>query len=153
MVKYVRDVICDKTAERQDLSHTPDGVFALEKNGKVALFFLEIDRGTEVVSNKDKGVLKAIRFYAQYLMDGKYQRYAKDFDVDSFKGFRALFVTTSEERRQNIRDAAATLGVSQKALQFLWIATGFRVLLMPGPFGYIWLSADPTDDNKYLIVK
>jgi hypothetical protein len=54
--KYLRDNI-------NGLSHTPDGVFALEKSGKSALFFVEIDRGIEVVSDPEKGLLKAIIFY------------------------------------------------------------------------------------------
>lgn len=58
--KYIKDIICDIDSDQKEISHTPDGVFALEKNGKAALFFLEIDRGTEVVSNEDKGVLKIL---------------------------------------------------------------------------------------------
>src|SRR5262247_1573099 len=45
--KYIRD-------NAGEFSHTPDGVFALEKAGNAALFFLEIDRGVEVVSDPEK---------------------------------------------------------------------------------------------------
>jgi len=85
----------------------PDAAFVLENTwtGRRALFFLEIDRGTEVISDPDKGVLKALRFYAEYLLTAKYQRYAHDFSCSEFKGFRALFVTTSPVRVQNIRQA------------------------------------------------
>ena len=150
VTKYIRDVICDIAHEQQEVSHTPDGVFALERNGKQALFFLEIDRGTEVVSDPDKGVLKSIRFYANYLLEGKYQRYAKDFGTSEFKGFRALYVTTTDIRLANIRQAAGALPVPVKAKRFNWITT-FKQLIQSTIFTPIWYSIDPTDENRYQI--
>src|SRR5215469_478033 len=73
MARYIRDVVCDVGNGRRELGHTPDAVFALEKNGMPALFFLEIDRGTEVVSDPEKGVLKACRFYLNLLVGGGFQ--------------------------------------------------------------------------------
>jgi len=148
--KYIKDVICDIASERKEISHTPDGVFALEKNGKTALFFLEIDRGTEVVSNAEKGVLKSLRFYMNYLIEGKYQRYGKDFGVESFKGFRSLYVTTSENRLQNIRVATESLNIPQKAKRFHWIIT-FDQLSEKSMFEPIWVSIDPHDSHNYQI--
>jgi hypothetical protein len=58
----LRDNVCDVRRNTQQLSHTPDGAFALEKDGKAVLFFVEIDRGDEVVSDPNKGVLKSIVF-------------------------------------------------------------------------------------------
>jgi len=150
VTKYLKDVICDIAAERQEVSHTPDSAFALEKNGKTALFFLEIDRGTEVVSNMNKGVLKSLRFYMNYLLDGKYQRYAKDFRVESFKGFRSLYVTTSEIRVQNIREATRTLNIPPKAKRFHWITT-FETLSKNNVFDPVWRSIDSGDQNNYSI--
>ncbi len=150
ITKYIKDVICDIETEGGEISHTPDGVFALEKNNKVALFFLEIDRGTEVVSKVDKGVLKSIRFYLSYLLNGKYQRYAKDFNVKSFKGFRSLYVTTSDARLQNIRQATDSLNISNKAKRFHWITT-FDTLKQSGVLNSIWVSVDPSDSHKYQI--
>ena len=148
--KYIRDVICDIADNREEVSHTPDGVFALERIGKQALFFLEIDRGTEVVSDPDKGVLKSIRFYANYLLEGKYQRYAKDFGVTAFKGFRSVYVTTSAARLQNIREATTDLQVPQKAKRFHWITTVDKVT-NETIFTPIWVSIDPTDSATYQI--
>lgn len=150
VTKYIRDVIYDIADERHEVSHTPDGVFALERNGKQALFFLEIDRGTEVVSDPDKGVLKSIRFYANYLLEGKYQRYAKDFGVPEFKGFRSLYVTTTDIRLANIRQAAGVLPAPAKAKRFTWITT-FDQLTQSTIFTPIWYSIDPTDDSRYQI--
>jgi len=148
--KYIRDVICDVAHDRQEISHTPDGVFALEKEGKQALFFLEIDRGTEVVGDVDKGVLKSIRFYASYLIDGRYQRYATDFGISEFKGFRSLYVTTTTARLENIRRSVTKLDVPQKAKRFHWITTEAE-LSTQSIFTPIWLSIDPTDDKLYQI--
>jgi hypothetical protein len=148
--KYIRDAICDIANEREEVSHTPDGVFALERNGKQALFFLEIDRGTEIVSDHDKGVLKSVRFYANYLLEGKYQRYAKDFGIPEFKGFRSLYVTTTDIRLANIRQAAGALPIPIKAKRFNWITT-FDKLTPSTIFTPIWFSTDPTDDSMYQI--
>jgi hypothetical protein len=69
---YAKKAIRDNV---NTLSHTPDAVFALEKNGKPALFFLEIDRGTEIVSNPEKGLLKAVVFYLHYWKSQNWQQY------------------------------------------------------------------------------
>ncbi len=150
VTKYIRDYIFDVANEQREVSHTPDGVFALGRNGKQALFFLEIDRGTEVVSDPDKGVLKSVRFYANYLLNGSYRRYAKDFDVAAFKAFRSLYVTTSAERLGNIRQAAVKLNVSDKVKRFQWITTNDQ-LSAQTIFTPIWSSMDPTDTSNYQI--
>jgi hypothetical protein len=148
VAKYVRDVICDLAPGRETISHTPDGVFALEKDGKSALFFLEIDRGTEVISDPEKGVLKSLRFYANYLLEGKYQRYTKDFGVAGFKGFRTLFVTTTTDRLDSIRRAASELPTHDKARRFLWITTEEKVTNR-SIFTPIWKSMDLGDETIY----
>jgi Replication-relaxation len=150
VTKYIRDVICDMADDRREVSHTPDGVFALERDGKQALFFLEIDRGTEVVSDPEKGVLKSVRFYANYLLDGKYQRYALDFGVSAFHGFRSLYVTTTDTRVANIRQAATSLSVPVKTRRFTWITTNDK-LTQSTIFTPIWHSLDSTDESKYQI--
>ncbi|SYZ71875.1 hypothetical protein TRIP_C10074 [Candidatus Zixiibacteriota bacterium] len=150
IAKYIRDVVCDMSAEREQVSHTPDGVFALEKAGKAALFFLEIDRGTETVSDNDKGVLKSLRFYSNYLIDGGYQRYAKDFGIEAFKGFRALYLTTSEARLANIRKATFGLQVPQKAKQFIWLGL-FQDVTSESLFSPVWRSINPDDNKVYSI--
>lgn len=149
-VKYIRDVVCDIETSRPEISHTPDGVFALERNGKAALFFVEVDRGTEGISDPEKGVLKAIRFYAQYLLNGKYQRYADDFKSDQFKGFRTLFVTTSDARVKNIRKVVSEIDIPPKARLFVWLTT-FEAIYKEGLFAPVWLSSDVADKRTYKI--
>lgn len=150
VMKYIKDVICDVANEREQVSHTPDGVFALEKDGRAALFFLEIDRGTEVVADPRKGVLKCLRFYASYLVDGKYQRYARDFAVEGFKGFRTLIVTSTQARLLSIRRASTEMDVPPKAKRFLWVTTEDKIT--PDiVFTPIWKSIDSEDNTTYRI--
>lgn len=148
VTKYIRDVVCDIRDKRETIGHTPDAVFALEKDGKAALFFLEIDRGTESVSDAEKGVLKCVRFYLNYLADGKYQRYSRDFGCGEFKGFRALIVTTSDQRLKNCRVAAKALDFAVQGKRFIWIST-YDQIGKTGPLSSIWHSLDSGDEMVY----
>ena len=150
ITKYIKDFICDLGDPARKISHTPDGVFALEKNSVPALFFLEIDRGTEVISNEEKGVLKAVKFYLNYLVSGGYQRYQEDFHCQAFKGFRALFVTTTAARVEHMRQAISQLAFAPKAKQFIWLTDEQRVEPQT-IFQPIWRSADAGDTNLYRI--
>ncbi len=150
LIKHIKDFVCDIQRPTQSLNHTPDAVFALSKDGKPGLFFLEIDRGTEVVSDPEKGVLKACRFYLNYLMSGGYQRYAKDFNCQAFRGFRTLFVTTSAERLANMRTAVSTFSFDDKAKKFIWFVTKEQVALT-NLFQANWLSGDRRDTTLYRI--
>jgi Replication-relaxation len=141
--KYIRDRI-------HEHSHTPDAVFALEKNGKAALFFLEIDRGIEVVSNPEKGLLKAVVFYLNYWVSKKWQRYQKDF-AKEFETFRTLIITTSKERIQHIREATSSYSFRDAhAKRFLW-ATTQEHATEDWIFEAIWRSMDKHDHTLYRI--
>jgi hypothetical protein len=149
MTKHIKDYVCDIERPMDTLNHTPDAVFALRKVGLSALFCLEIDRGTEVVSNSDKGVLKACRFYTRYLLSGGYQRYGADFGCEVFKGFRTLIITTSEARLQNIRQAVTALPVMDKAKRFIWLALYEEIA--ETILNKVWRSSDILDATKYQI--
>jgi hypothetical protein len=147
--KYIRDNVCDIANTSVQYSHTPDAVFALGKDGNTALFFLEIDRGLEVVSDPEKGLLKAIVFYLNYWADGKYQRYQADFGGAGFKNFRTLIVTTSQARLKNLRDVVTKLFFNQPHIKrFLW-ATTEAELTQQSLFAPIWNSLDSGDDMMY----
>src|SRR5262249_22287138 len=49
--KYIRSKVNDIALSAVSYSHTPDAVFSLEKDGRAALFFVEIDRGGEVLTD------------------------------------------------------------------------------------------------------
>lgn len=150
--KYLRDEVQPFGGEAL-LAHTPDGVFALERSGQLALFFLEVDRGTEVLGSPDHGVGKIVRFYLRYLVSGRFQRYRSDFGATGdFRGFRMLLVTTSQQRRENIRQRCGRIAFDPPAAKrFIWLAT--ESLLMEGdPLACQWVSLDPTDASRYSIV-
>ena len=45
VTKYIKDVVFDVANAQEEITHTPDGVLALSKAKRPALFFLEVDRG------------------------------------------------------------------------------------------------------------
>ena len=144
---YVRKYIHDKV---KDYSHTPDAVFALEKDGKSALFFVEIDRGGEVVSDPEKGLLKAVIFYLHYWASQKWQRYQTDFKCE-FETFRTLFITTSKERVAHLREATSKYSFPDSlAKRFLWSTIQSQITEV-WFFESIWHSLDITDATLYRI--
>jgi hypothetical protein len=134
----------------QGYSYTPDAVFCLEKDSKAALFFLEIDRGSEVLSDPEKGFLKCIVFYLNYWQGTQWKRYEKDFNRE-FRTFRMLTVTTSQERLQHMREAvtAYSFGNTQ-AKRFLW-GTIQDNTTADWLFEPIWQSMDATDTTLHQI--
>jgi hypothetical protein len=143
--KYIRDRVCDVKNQTIEYSHTPDAVFALGKNDSAALFFLEIDRGIEVISDPQKGLLKAVIFYLNYWVDGKYQHYSSDFANKPFKAFRSLFIVPSSERLQHLREEVTKLPFPKpEAKRFLWATTSGKVTTQT-LFEPIWLSLDIHD--------
>ena len=144
--KYIRDVIADIQDHRRRITHAPDGVFALQHQERCGLFFLEIDRGTTVLSNPDRGVLKMVRFYLSAFHSDGYQRYREDFGVPGpFRGFRVLIVVPSEERLQNIRRLCGSIVFDPPSTKrFIWLTTDDclqdRELLTRR-----WVSLDPAD--------
>jgi hypothetical protein len=148
--KYIRDRVCDITNEVIQHSHTPDGVFALQKDEKPALFFLEIDRGTEKVTDPNEGLLKGILFYLNYWQEGRYKRYEENFKA-TFSAFRLLLITTSGERIRNIRTAVTDLAFPNDSVKrFFWITTHGR-LQRDGVFNKIWVSLHRDDQTVYQI--
>lgn len=137
--------------DRQGITHTPDGIAVLECCGRAALFFIEVDRGTETLSDAERGVSKMFRFYLAYLASEGYQRYATMLRLPPFKAFRVLLTTTSETRLQNMRALAGELRFQPAhAKRFIWLATQASVTekTILGP---VWRALEPTDERAYAI--
>jgi hypothetical protein len=147
--KYIRQRISDITHSVTDISHTPDAVFALEKNGNPALFFLEIDRGTESIESRDRGFMKCMVFYLNYWSGTSWQRYASDFQRE-FQTFRLLVVTTSQERLSHMREVASLIAMDSEAKQFFW-GTVQSWVRKETIFESIWQSMDVEDETAYRI--
>lgn len=150
-IKVLRDEAPPANGEAL-VAHTPDGAFGLERGGQVALFFLEIDRGTEVLGAGEHGVGKIVRFYLRYLVSGRFQRFKSDFGAEAdFRGFRCLLVTTSAQRLENIRQRCGRVVFDPPAAKrFIWLATE-AVLKDGDPLVHQWQSLDPTDASLYTI--
>jgi hypothetical protein len=151
--KSNRDVIADVQDPRPKITHTPDGVFALERASRPALFFLEIDRGTETLSNPDRGLLKTIRFYLSSFVSESYQRFQQDFGATiPFKAFRVLIVVTSADRLQNIRKLSGSVAFEPAvAKRLVWLTTD-DALHDANILSRRWVSLDPTDTATYAIL-
>lgn len=153
LARHIRDVTCDIEEPRHKVAHTPDAVFALARGGKPALFFLEVDRGTEVLTDPARGFLKTLRFYLGYLQGEAYQRYRDDFRVaESFRAFRVLVVTATDQRLANIRTVGGHLrAASAHVRRFIWLTTlravSARTILSP-----IWVPLDPAVRERYAII-
>lgn len=150
--RYLRDVAADVQAPGAEIGHTPDGVFALQFGDAAALFFLEVDRGTESVSHRDRGVAKILRFYLSYLASGGHRRYEQVFGVPAFRSVRVLIVTSSHRRLMNIRAVGASLAFEPSSLlRIIWLAEiaaiEGAVLSLP------WVSLDPGDPAMYRILR
>jgi len=77
----------------------PDAVFAVADSvgGKTCLFFLEVDRGTEIMASPKrdmKDIRQKIVNYQWYFQSGGYKRYEAVFGA-SLRGFRLLFLSST----------------------------------------------------------
>jgi hypothetical protein len=141
--KYLRDTV-------KDYSHTPDAVFALEKDGNTALFFLEIDRGLETVSDPEKGFMKCVIFYLHYFIARKYMRFETDFSAP-FKSVRTLVITPSQKRLEHMRQAVTSFAFSPAQTKRLLWGTIQEQATKELLFESIWQSMDADDDKLYRI--
>jgi hypothetical protein len=141
--KYLRDTV-------KDYSHTPDAVFALEKDGNTALFFLEIDRGLETVSDPEKGFMKCVIFYLHYFIARKYMRFETDFSAP-FKSVRTLVITPSQKRLEHMRQTVTSFAFSPAQTKRLLWGTIQEQATKEFLFEAIWQSMDADDDKLYRI--
>jgi len=147
--KHITDFALDISNPNDKINHTPDAVFALQKEITPALFFLEIDRGTEVLSNPEKGFLKMLRYYLGYAKAGKYKSYQQEFNCGALSWFRLLIVTSSDQRLDNMRQTATDyFKTVTKALRYFWVTT-FQKTESGNPLSEHWQSLDINDETFY----
>ena len=102
----------------------PDGYFVLHTPRGKARFFLEVDRGTELLSK----FAPQIAVYETYVASGQYQ---ERFQA---KSLRILVVTTSERRLRSLMRATEQAGGNQK----YWFTTFERTTTETIFTGAIW---------------
>lgn len=151
--RFTRDLAADISRSGEKVAHTPDGVFALRREDAAALFFLEIDRGSEAVADRERGVAKILRFYLNYLASGGFARYEQVFGIPApFSAVRVLVATSSARRLETIRQVGASLGFEpRRALQFIWL-TEISAVTEETIFDQIWVPLDPAVSGRFGIV-
>ena len=85
----------------------PDGAFTLERRGKRALFFLEMDRGTEPLTGRHPSAVKRklVRYRDAYETRAAEQRFQGLFQA-RFNGFRILCLVPDTSRRGGFLNVA-----------------------------------------------
>lgn len=148
--KRGRDRAPAPDGQKEKLVHTPDSVIILRKEERYALLFLEIDRGTEDLSNPEKGFLKAMRFYLGYYQSGGYKRYERD--AINFKSFRVLVVTSSPTRLSNMRDRVTyNIDAAAKLKQALLWGAGADSISAESILNRVWVPLLAGDTKMYAI--
>jgi hypothetical protein len=149
----------EKTLQREttdvvnDIRIVPDGAFILKNHqtGNTGLFFIECDLGTERLtapkSRDQRSTIKGkLELYDRYLTSGKFASTYQDYG--QFRSFLLLFVTPSEERIWNIRQACKQF--SPQLHQYYRFAT---FPLAEANFqGDIWYSRSHSDTLRYALV-
>lgn len=132
-------------------AHVPDGAFGLRRGDRSALFFFELDRGTEVIGNRARGLGRIITSYLQALTSQGYRKLAGPLGITgSLRGFRVLIVTSSETRVGNVRRLWGAAARERSLSRFIWL-TPSTVLSNGDILRARWLSLDPADTRTYAI--
>jgi hypothetical protein len=123
-----------------DIDLIADAVFSIENNfGKKLLFFLEYDRGTEIVGNASVAssgtISDKIRRYITAYDSEEYTKFNALFNHE-FRSFRTLFVTTSGKRAENIIATAE----QAEAEGIIWV-TSMDAIINTGILGDNWRVA------------
>jgi hypothetical protein len=140
--------------ESSDTRIIPDAAFIVEniESHKRALFFVEMDMGTErVVSQitRDKRIslFHKLTQYDRYLQGMRYRHTYAAFG--DFRFFTLLFVTIGEQRIENIRREMERL--PRELSDYYRLTTYERA--MGDFFGPIWKSRLHTDTRAYGLVR
>ncbi|MFH1851074.1 MAG: replication-relaxation family protein [Candidatus Neomarinimicrobiota bacterium] len=130
----------------------PDGVMCLENPSrqKQALFFVEVDLGSEKITTTQKdqySLSEKMLVYREWLHEKRFEKYCEYFKYD-FKGFRVLVIMNNESRIQKIRKVLTKQGIKE----FIYFAE--QSAIMPKAiFEYIWRKTDVADDKKRSILE
>ncbi|KAA3595841.1 MAG: hypothetical protein DWQ06_16615 [Calditrichaeota bacterium] len=98
---FIYDEIFDPNTTKV-ISVYPDSLFVLGSSGREALYFLEVDRGTE----SSKKIIEKMRTYYLYFLSNKFSKYA------NVKRFKVLLVAHSHRRAESLRsNVQGSLGI------------------------------------------
>lgn len=116
---------------------TPDGAFTIcdRETGKVLLFFLEVDMGTETLASPARhrrDVRQKLANYQACFRNRAYKHY-QDVFRHPLNGFRLLFLTTSESRLAALCELTRAMPPSD----FVWLTDEQR-MFKDGLSAAIW---------------
>jgi hypothetical protein len=138
----------------EPIRHVPDGKFVLRRGPQTALFYLEVDRGTETIGQSGHGVGKLLRFYLHLLSKPLAPGIESGAEGETTRPIaRLLFVTTSRQRIVNVRARwGARSFQPEVAKRFIWLAP-CEVLAAADLLREQWCSLDPADLEPYVIAR
>ncbi len=147
----VSDTAPATDADGEPLRFTPDGVFSLgdQETGKMLLFFLEVDQGTETLASgrrSAKDIRQKVINYQRYFRHAGYKRY-QDLWGSTLNGFRLLFLAHTPARLaaicRLIREASPS--------DFVWLTDQDRMSAQ-GVAADIWARGGKLDAPQESIV-
>ncbi len=150
--RAVEDSVAVREGYGEQAILIPDAVVCLEntKTGKRALFFLEVDLGSEklIGSGLARGyaLLKKMLLYRSYQHSRGFQRY-NDLFRFKFKGFRVLTIMNNPKRTARLRAELRQNGIHK----IIWFAQDTEInqtILLDK----IWLVPDAEDNERHSIL-
>lgn len=122
----------------------PDGAFTLKQGERAALFFLEVDRGTEPVTGRHPSAVerKLTRYRAAYEARGE-EKFERLFQT-RFNGFRILCIVPHQARRDAFIHLARRLDLAP----LVWTTTTNLLEGQGNPDAKRWSVTKPGDLHR-----
>ena len=151
--RQVKDKVIYKTERgRVPLPIHPDGFFCLQIDGEKKWFFLEADRHTEPQRRstfKKTSVYNKVLGYQEFWRQRRYKNKESPLKAFEMTNFRALFVTMSEKRADNLRLMIKEMDPKSRGLN-LFMATSQDNYDIKKPialFDGIWMAPSDSLDR------
>lgn len=130
----------------------PDGVMCMENPSrqKRALFFIEVDLGSEKITTTKKdqySLMKKMLVYREWLREKNHSPYCKYFDYD-FKGFRVLVIMNNQTRIRKLRKELCKNNIRK----FIYI-TEQTEIKSESILKHIWQIPGTDNKNGYSIIE
>ena len=141
----------DGTGPQKNVSFEPDATFSIADTtqGKTVLFFLEVDRGTEIVGSPKrtpKDIRQKILNYGMCFDRLAYKKYESLWNCQ-LNGFRLLFLTDTLARLSTL----STLVREMPPSDFIWLTVADR-MFTEGISAQIWVRGGRLDSPSHSIL-
>ena len=113
-------------------SIVPDMPFVLEKNGKKKLVLIEMDRATEPQKRLKNGT-NIERKFKKYMQAYRAGQHTETYGTNNM---RVLFITTSDQRINNMRKLTEDLGIRDR----LFLFTTSKAVLADNPLTHEYIT-------------